>query len=116
MCIGGITSMLPLFSGLVQANSLKKAGSQEIDTSQIAQPIIDTYTPQAGSSPAYEAPEAPIAAPIMTTAGQGEAEDELKANDQRVKRAKKGRNALRIDRTQPGSGGLAGGSGVNVPQ
>lgn len=115
MC-GGLTAMVPLFSGLMQANSLKKAANQPIDTSQIAQPIIETYTPEAGPSPTYEAPEIPMATPIMTTAGQGQAEDEQKAVDQRVRRGKKGRNALRIDRTLPGSGGLSGGSGVNVPQ
>lgn len=66
---------------------------------------IEVYDP--GVSVEYgEAPEAPEAAPVMTTADEGADETKLK---------KKGRNALVIDRTQTTNTGLSGGSGVNVP-
>lgn len=87
---------------------------QAIRPPDVSTPQINTYTPQEAPA-AAQGPEAPQAAPIMTTQGQGEAEDEQKATEQRVRKNRQGRNILRIDRTVPNTSGLAGGSGVNVP-
>lgn len=77
---------------------------------------IEVTTPQTSAPTATQGPEAPTATPVMQTQGQGSAEDEQKnATDKRVRKNRQGRSMLRIDRTLPANGGLAGGSGVNVP-
>jgi hypothetical protein len=83
-------------------------------TPTINMPAIQTYTPDTSESVTVSAPAAPTATP---TFGEGSAED-LKDNvgaDQ-VKKNRRGRSALRIDRLQNSGGSAASSGGTVVPQ
>lgn len=85
---------------------------------QIQMPDISAYQPAAAPGATNSAPEAPVASPIMGGAqGQTGAEDEASAQGNPNARARRGRNILRIDRTDDSAdtSGLAGG-GLIVPR
>lgn len=80
-------------------------------------PVVQQYTPDDSNTPLVTAPPAPTATPVM---GQKSAEDMQKdASNDTLKKNKKGRAGLRIDRDQklvtPGASGQVA-SGTVVPR
>lgn len=109
MC--GIAPVITAIGGALGASLLGSSSAPQVQA-----PVIQSYTPDDSAAPTVTAPPAPTATPQM---GQGSAEDLQKdASNDTLKKNKKGRAALRIDRQQTpgatGSGQVA--SGTVVPK
>ena len=85
---------------------------------QVQAPVIQQYTPDDSDTPSVTAPPAPVATPVMGQ--QGASDLQKDASNDILKKNKKGRAALRIDRDPKlpaavGTGGQAV-SGTVVPR
>lgn len=106
---------VPVISAIGGALGSALMGKQS--SPQVQAPQIQQYTPDESNTPSVTAPPAPTATPVMGQKGA----DELKkdAGNDTLKKNKKGRAALRIDRERtpltPGAGGQVA-SGTVIPR